>query len=317
MGVHRTDTELYQIASIYKTRREFKKYNKLAYQTAYRRGMDFLDGICIHMTPLRHQWSEDELVNIATTYQHPSDFEKYDNRAYQAAKNKGRGFLSSICSHMTAKQIRWTSDDVISSAQRFLTRGEWRKHDNRAYGAARRMGILDKVCNHMTPVHETWTDDNLRQLAAQYETRGDFATSATNPCEAARRRGHVFFDDICSHMKKASGSSDGDVLYIWKAVGDCDDLYKVGVTSSRLGVRRIKECASDGNFQYIILLYEVLPLGAAFDVEGNILTYGSPTTLLGFSGYSEFRHYTVDQIDNIIHIVKEISLKHSIESPTE
>lgn len=84
---------------------------------------------------------------------------------------------------------------------------------------------------------------------------------------------------------------DNNVIYIWKAIGEFyndKQLYKIGVTSSRLRKNRIVQVAGKLNWDYEIVLYEKVFCEAS-ELEKKIHKLGTNPNLIGFDGATELR----------------------------
>ena len=73
---------------------------------ATKRGQEFMDRACAHMQELRHYWTDEELIEIASYYQHKGDWRHSDDaghrNAYASALRRPDTF-SKACAHMTPK----------------------------------------------------------------------------------------------------------------------------------------------------------------------------------------------------------------------
>lgn len=56
-----------------------------------------------------------------------------------------------------------------------------------------------------------------------------------------------------------------DILYLWNLVGT--SLYKVGITSSHLGIGRIKKCANQWNVKYNLVVYKEMEQPALLETK--------------------------------------------------
>ncbi len=127
-------------------------------------------------------------------------------------------------------------------------------------------------------------------------------------------------DDICNHKKQERKDkreqyfkdygeypkvgTANDLLYIWEAIGErWDDMpvFKIGITSQRLGKKRINGVAREANFTPNILLMLPITDGKASEVEKRILKQLTVIPIIGvFSGSTEFRACTYDALYTII-----------------
>ncbi|AFB83887.1 endonuclease [Vibrio phage pVp-1] len=73
-----------------------------------------------------------------------------------------------------------------------------------------------------------------------------------------------------------------DILYLWNLVGT--DMYKIGVTTSHLGINRIKKCAKQWNVEYNILIYRNIKQPVTLETEILHKFYNNKVRLEGDGG---------------------------------
>jgi hypothetical protein len=101
-------------------------------------------------------------------------------------------------------------------------------------------------------------------------------------------------------------SSDGDAVYLWRAIGQVYDglpIYKFGITSARLEDRRIVEVARLAKFEFELILLTYVK-GSATVLESELLKLGVSPKFSGFNGASEFRALTDAQLELAIDLIK-------------
>lgn len=147
----------------YKTRGEFQKLSRKAYDAAHDRGL--LEQICKHM-PKRisfkgennpsFKWTLEKLIKEASKYCSKSDFQKGNASAYAIALRSDNKEI--IFANFPTKvdlrgpnnpNYKWTDKSLLKEANKYKTRTEFFNKNPAAYGAATRRGILDKICSHM------------------------------------------------------------------------------------------------------------------------------------------------------------------------
>ena len=195
-------------ASKYKYRKDFWRYSRDAYNSAYRQGV--LSKVCAEFSLVVTNEEENETINpcvseqdivdlkiVAQKYQTKKAFKKGDRAAYNRACRLH--VLQSICSHMKKPKI-WTTEECAVIALKYNQRSDFRKKDKNAYEAARDHGWLDIICAHMpkpTP-QKIWTKEECATIARKYSERSKFRKSNQNAYHAARE--HGWLDEICTHM---------------------------------------------------------------------------------------------------------------------
>ena len=191
-----------------------------------------------------------------------------------------------------AKRIKWTDEAIAAEAAKYTTRRAFEKGSQAAYQAARRRGILDQVCAGMTAQRVSWTEELLFAEAAKYTTRKAFEKGSRAAYSAAQKRG--ILDQVCADMESGYCSTDNDVVYIWRAVGETFEglpVYKIGITSERLGQQRIKLVAAKAGFRSNLIRWTPLN-GKATELEGMLLEMGKNPGYEGIDGATEFRALT-------------------------
>ncbi len=89
---------------------------------------------------------------------------------------------------------------------------------------------------------------------------------------------------------KCQPGTDNNLLYIWKVVGKTyhgNPIYKIGITSKRLGETRIANVAREHNFDYKLLY--TLPINNARKVESELHRKFKDIPPLTGEGKTEFR----------------------------
>jgi hypothetical protein len=286
-------------AAKYQTRSEFVRGSKNAYQVAHRRNL--LDEICGHMTGQRTSWTDEMLAAEAAKYQTRSEFWRSNEAAYAAAQN--RKLLDQICGHMTGN-AKWTTETLTTEAAKYQTRKEFERGNVKAYQAAKARKLLDLICSHMTAQRTDWTTETLTAEAAKYQTRSAFERGNEAAYQAAKR--HEILDEICGHMIDGAGSSDNDAIYIWRAVGmrfNGEKVYKIGVTSARLGNRRIKLVSRNSGIKCEMIVCQPIKCKAT-TLEKQLLILGVSPEYTGFDGCTEFRALTTSALEAAIAMIE-------------
>ena len=194
-----TAQEIKSEAAKYSSRMEFEKKNRSAYRAACKRGKEFTNEVCEHMTPMRKIYSEISLVDIAAKFSSRWEFGQAEPNAYRAATSRGAEFMNRICAHMDVLLKTWSNEEVAAEALKFSTRNAFAKHSNSAYQIAGRRGILDDVCTHMDAVLNSWTKEAALAEASKYTSKEAFYQGCSGAYGHAYRNG--FLGEICSHME--------------------------------------------------------------------------------------------------------------------
>ena len=104
----------------------------------------------------------------------------------------------------------------------------------------------------------------------------------------------------CPFCGRTTNMTDGDVLYLIRVSGM--DIYKIGITSKRLGNRRMVKLKCESKLK-LEKVCEIETIDAEA-IEAQILTMGYDAGLKGFSGSSEFRYFTEDELSDVLSFFK-------------
>ena len=294
-----TNQMLAEEARKYETREDFKRGRGDAYLVAVRHGI--LGVICGHMKSSYTDWTNEMLAEEARKYETKAAFRKANRGAYQVAVK--RGIRRDICGHMKHGSTKWTDEMLAEEARKYETRADFRKGDLGAHAAAWKRGILDDICGHMEALRTDWTNEMLAEEALKYETRVDLRRGNLGAYAVALRRG--ILDDISQHMVDGS-PSDNDAIYIWRAVGHRyggEDVYKIGVTSARLGDQRIDQVARKAGIEADVVILKAVP-GKASDLEGELLRLGEDPQYVGMDGATEFRALSEEDVEQALEMIE-------------
>ena len=84
----------------------------------------------------------------------------------------------------------WNKKRILKAAKKFKRRTDFRKLENGAYNAARRLGILDIACVHMQAIVKPvgyWSKERVLKEAKKFKTREAFNEKCTGGYQAAYR----------------------------------------------------------------------------------------------------------------------------------
>jgi hypothetical protein len=293
----------------YKSRSEFQKKSGSAYNAAGR--LKLREAICGHMSTIKKPdgfWNVETLQAEAIKYTSRQEFQQMNGAAYKAAGQLKVRDL--ICSHMAEiKKPKgfWTIENLRAEALKYDNKVDFNKKSGPAYLTALRKNLLDQICGHMVArklPNGYWHDKaNCAAEALKYSNRREFSLANSSAYHGADING--WLDEICSHMD-FNPSSDGDAVYLWRAVGQYFNglqIYKFGITSVRLEDRRIVEVARFAKFDFEIVLLTNIH-GSAGVLEVELLKLGVSPMFSGFNGASEFRALTDSELEIAINLIK-------------
>lgn len=254
-------------------------------------------------------WNVEMLKTEALKYQTRQEFQQKNGAAYKAA-----GLLQirdEICGHMIKLKNpkgHWTPETLHAEALKYDTKVDFREKSNPAFLTASRQGLLDQICSHMEagklPNGHWLIKENCAAEALKYMNRRAFSLGNSSAYHGADVNG--WLDEICSHMH-FNPSSDGDAIYLWKAIGHIFNglqVYKFGVTSARLEDRRISEVARFAGMKFDIVILTKLTVHAS-ELETQLLELGTNPQYQGFNGASEFRALRNSELETALDLIKK------------
>lgn len=258
----------------------------------------------------RHSVTPEYIHTVALTYSSRSKFVEEQAYLYQRAKKFG--IYQDVVKHMVNEKRVRDDSEIFAIAKLFKTRWEFQTSEKGVYQTARKRGILKDVCSHMgEPLVDNIKTVELSEvpnIALKYKTRSSFQKSNQPAYTAATRAG--ILDDVCSHMERGAWS-DMDVIYIWRAMGhkyNGFNVYKIGITSARLGHTRMVKVAKDIDVEPIVIIFSQLSCNA-HKVEKLLLQLGYDPKYINHDGCTEFRAYSSDDLINAIGIVSRYSVQ--------
>ena len=226
------------------------------------------------------RWTEESVRALAATCASAKEFERNFSGAYQFARRSGLKLFKST-------RRNWTEANIREEAAKWDGKTALQNGCQSAYAAATKMGILDSLYPHK---YKRWGKKEIIEAAKGYPNKKLFALENPGASGAAYRKFPGLLDELFSNERLPM---DNDTIYIWRAVGqhhNGNPVYKIGVTSARLGDWRIRLCASKAGFEFDLICNETLADGVrATDIEKKLLRLGEPVDYSGFDGCTEFR----------------------------
>jgi len=247
-----------------------------------------------------NKWNETSVLAEMKKYSSRSEFQRASVAAYRFARLNGL-----LNTYFNMKRIgkprKWTRDSVIREALRFQTRSEFSKGNPSAYNAAKKSKLIDELFGH---VRNQWTTETIRKELMKYSSRTDFYRHSGSAYSICLQRFKPLMDELLPATSDRNGC-DNDTIYIWRAVGQFfngNPVYKIGVTSHRLGMIRIKQVATEAEFDYELICCEKV-VGKATNVERKLHLLGEDPKYTDLNGKTEFRALTDSALYAAISIV--------------
>lgn len=199
----------------------------------------------------------------------------------ECGRARGRRKFKGVKAHIHPFCTIWKAAKDCSS------RGEFKKKYPQMHMAAHKRGIFKSVCSHMPAARTApkWSLCKVYNLARQYSTQGEFIKNHSGAMDYAVSKGILPL--ITAHMERLN--SDYDAVYIWGYADGADLVCKIGVTSQRLGMERIKSVSQKSGLpcEFVILAKS----DKALDAERALKEIGQHEPLSGFNGATEFRRF--------------------------
>lgn len=245
-------------------------------------------------------WTVEKALQESKRFETRKEFRIKEPSAYAYLVKKKASYLLSF--NYELKRHSLSDWDVLCALKSSKSRSEFRSKRPREYSAYCKRDHLKRLgADSHLPKSKTskkWNHQNVKILAKRYKSISVFAKENSGAYSYAYENGIV--KDISMHMDRPK--SNFNVCYMWIAdVIDERFIVKVGVTSKRLGMRRIK---------YVSLKSGYTPLESwsketnnALKIESKLKGLGVSAKLGGFSGSSEFFIYTKNELETAKEIL--------------
>lgn len=211
---------------------------------------------------------------------------------------------------VTDTNLEWTKEAVVALAREFRTRSLFAESWPEAFNAAKKNGWLDVVheaIGYVDPRFQ-YSDDDLLSVAERYKSQREFIEKERQAYNCLVRR--RLLDRACEHMEKSAGISDNNAIYIWRVVGQYFNgkpVYKLGITSARLGMLRITTASKRNEMlAELILLAEVDC--SARELELVLHSLGENPHLTVTDGGTEFRALSDPELQEAVNLVHQYTV---------
>jgi hypothetical protein len=278
-----TDEEIIKYVKIFSTVKEFRTADSKMYARCKRRGL--LPVITKNMVRERTCHSDNDLLVTAKKCKSRSEFLKKYPKQYTACAR--RGLLDKAFDGVKKLwEEKWDSHTIALAAKKCDRRIDFYNTFPAAANKAKQLGILDKVCSHMTPEF-CWDIDSVMKVAINCKTISEFKHK--NRGAYAWVKNNDDDNIVFANMEKTRHSCN-NMVYFWLSDMRFNGLpiYKIGITSERLGDRRIKEVAMQAGIKAEIIQLTKVSVKATI-VEKELKKIGTNPKLEKFDGSTEFR----------------------------
>jgi hypothetical protein len=225
----------------------------------------------------------DEIEELASQYSSRKVFGKAHPGAYQKALKR----FPEVLDKVFGAYFVWTEPLLRVALAEFNTKGELQKQNGSLYSVTLRRfpHLLDEL---FTAVNKKWDEASVRSAMLSCKTRTEFITSYPGAHKAASKRFQHLFDECYPDY---SYGACNDVIYVWKAIGQFfngNPVYKIGVTSERLGNQRSLQVSKSSGFEFDLVCMEKVVVPAHL-VERKLHHLGENPQYVDIDGRTEFR----------------------------
>lgn len=240
-------------------------------------------------------WDLESAKQEAKKYLTRKDFRISSNSAYQfLVRNNALGSIDLPI----AKHHRFPEFEIFCALKKSTSWEFFRTNYRKEYFSfcKRRKAIDPSAYSHLglSKTCFRWSEEEISKEAKKYKHKSDFIRGSSGAYDAAIKSG--LLRKVCKHMVPLN--SEFNCIYMWTAKkNNSNRLIKVGVTSKRLGNRRIKFVEKKSGFLSTELI--IAESINATKLESNFLSIGVKAEMPRFSGSTEFIWVNEDQYQRI------------------
>lgn len=239
------------------------------------------------------KWDKESIRQIAKAFSSRSEFAAKNKPAYEAAR-----LLRMLPELFRLRLKQWDDQLVRQESTKYTTRTEFAKGSAAAYNAARRLKIIDQLYPSLL---KSWTEDEVRKLAKTCSSKKDLKRVCATAYNAALRLNII--DDLFENQPQVA---ERDCVYLW-SVKDEPGLYKVGITSHKMGDYRINQVAKEAKFSPQLVFLVKVGYAHAKVIERKMKQLGTPYKFSKkFYGHSEFRYLSPSEVAECV----KLSISH-------
>jgi len=264
----------------------------------------------------------EELKKRTKGYSSRSQLSRLDQSAYRSAK--AQGLLDELLPSL-GMPARLTDEEIGARAAAYPNRTAFKRFDNSGFEIAKRRGLLEMLFpktikepkaprvkrvkrvrpyqpRHTKRKNREMTIEVVRELSKTYRSR-----SHMQDCDPSLYQSVKKFGLMIELFPGSLRSADEDAFYMKRATGEVFNglpVYKVGITSARLGDARIKSQCRKSRMKHQLVIPSTRMIGCARDVELFALGLGVDPKYLPFDGSTEYRAFTEDEVQQIKDMVE-------------
>lgn len=309
-----TIEELRLRAGRHQTRSQLYKHDPSAYMSAKRQRVlgELYPCPGSAPTPLTFE----QLQLRASQFKRRTDFKRADDSAYKSAIRQG--FMDALFPKRprppppTKKPaLRYSLEMLRANFGEIKTLAELRRACPSGVEWLRRNNKTQLLFPTYKPVRRFTTDTAL-QAASAFSSRSHL--QAIDPSLYMYMRKHKLLLSVFPESKRRARN---DAIYMTRMVGQFYNglpVYKFGVTSSHLGLARIKSQNLNARAKHEIIIPPTVVVGSATDIEVFALSLGHNPKFVGFDGCTEYRAYSDEDLSQIKMMVELCSLPNRMNT---
>lgn len=250
-------------------------------------------------SPERKQrvWTKQKCIDLSAKYKTTKDFRRDNASAW--ANCERNGWVDLLQCERIHKAIRWTRDHCIALSLVVENTERYRNDHNAAWLSCVRNGWTDDLlCEHINVKRYKpdgyWTKERIQLEALKYTHMKEMERENRAAYNAAKRMGIT--KEIGAHMMWQR-RTDYDTLYILKTNQMYKGMivYKVGVTSWRLGLNRFNVLDNLTGYSHQPVFHHRVSVKATIP-EHDILKIGESPEYDGFKGCTEYRAWGSEEL---------------------
>lgn len=299
-----TIEELHARALAHPTRSQLYKHDMSAYMSAKRQGVmgALYPRPGVAPTPLTFE----QLQIRAAQFTRRVDFKRADDSAYKSAIRQGfidAFFPKKVRPPKPLKEpsVRYSLEMLRTKFSGVGSMVELRKISPGGAEWLRRNNTTQLLFPGYKPIRK-FTTEAVMQSAAAFSSRSHL--QAVDPSMYAYLRKHNLLLTVFPESKRHARN---DAVYMTRMAGQFYNgmpVYKFGVTSSHLGLARIKSQNLNARAKHEVVIPPTAVIGSATDIEVFALGLGCNPKFVGFDGCTEYRAYSDGDLSQIKMMVE-------------
>lgn len=253
-------------------------------------------------------WTYERCKEESLKYSSVSEWHKNSRGSMKSAKRNG--WYKELCLHYVKPTPVFTYDECKQVASLCSSFSEWLFKYPECYRYAVKSGWKDDLGVFIQrPELHIWTYEKCIASAIGHKSVKSWMKASYGAYKKCKDKG--WYQSVVLLIDKTERNNDADIIYMWKAVGcfyNGEQVYKIGVTSSGVGDKRIKQVMKSSRFDAEIIFMHDVGRKKAFELETMLLKQGYDPKFSKFDGSTEFRALS----DHEVRIAKALVFGESV-----